>query len=211
MVQPPQRSKVDVTGTIGRAILDLVAQVPATNEKPSATPEERAETIRKAAALKAAAVSGTLALPPGPLGVMTILPDLVAVWRIQSQMVADIAGAFGKTSHLEQSHMIYCLFRHAAAQTIRDLAARVGERFIFHRLTLKALESVTKRLGLKVSQRVLAQSVARWLPVIGSVGVAGYAYYDTLQVGGTAVELFERELETVVDAEFVETDKSTLA
>ena len=38
---------------------------------------------------------------------------------------------------------------------------------------------------------MIAKSVARWLPVVGSLGVAGYAYYDTAQVGATAIELFD--------------------
>jgi hypothetical protein len=47
---------------------------------------------------------------------------------------------------------------------------------------------------VKLSQRVIAKSAARWLPVVGSIGVAGYAYYDTQQVAATATELFESEL-----------------
>jgi hypothetical protein len=115
------------------------------------------------------------------------------VWRIQSQMIADIAGAYGKSARLTQEQMVYCLFRHAAAQVVRDLVTRVGERLVFRRATLRVLQSVALRLGVKVTQRVIAKSVARWLPIVGSVGVAGYAYYDTAQVGATAVELFQHD------------------
>jgi uncharacterized protein (DUF697 family) len=182
------------TQAIAKVILDVVAAVPLTAELPGPAPRQRARAIQTAAALKAAAVSGTLALPPGPWALAVILPDLVTVWRIQAKMVADIAGAFGQSAHLSQEHMIYCLFRHAAAQIVRDLTARVGERIVFRRATLEALQAVAKRLGLKVTKRTLAKSAARWLPVVGSIGVAGYAFYDTTQVGVTAVELFERDL-----------------
>jgi len=59
-------------------------------------------------------VAGTLALPPGPLGWMTILPEMVGVWKIQAQMVADIAALYGKTATLTQEQMLYCLFKHTA-------------------------------------------------------------------------------------------------
>jgi hypothetical protein len=183
------------TQAIAKVILDVVAAVPHTAELPGPAPKERARAIQTAAALKAAAVSGTLALPAGPWALAVILPDLVTVWRIQAKMVADIAGAFGQSAYLSQEHMIYCLFRHAAAQIVRDLTARVGERVVFRRATLKALQSVAQRVGVKVSQRTIAKSAARWLPVVGSIGVAGYAFYDTTQVGATAVELFERDIE----------------
>jgi hypothetical protein len=186
------------TKALAQAILDIVSAVPASSEPKNPLPLERARTIQTAAALKTAAVSGALALPPGPLGIAAIVPDLIAVWRIQAQMVADIAGAFGKTGTLAQEHMIYCLFRHAAAQVVRDLVVRVGERFVFRVATLPVLRATAQKLGVKVSQRVLAKSAARWIPVLGSLGVAGYAYYDTAQVGATAVELFQKDFDTAV-------------
>jgi hypothetical protein len=179
---------------VAQAILDIVAAVPATSEGVSSLPRERARSIQASACLRAAAVSGTLALPPGPLGLVTILPDLAAVWRIQAQMVADLAGAYGKTAALSQEQMLYCLFRHAAAQVVRDLAMRIGERIVFKHITIGALQALARRLGVNVTQRVLAKSVARWLPVVGAVGVAGYAYYDTAKVGLTATELFEKNV-----------------
>jgi hypothetical protein len=182
-----------------RAILDIVSAVPASSEPTNPLPLERARSIRTTAALKTAAVSGTLALPPGPLGIAAIVPDLIAVWRIQAQMVADIAGAFGKTGTLAQEHMIYCLFRHAAAQVVRDLVVRVGERVVFRVATLPLLRVTAQKLGVKVSQRVIATTAARWVPILGSLGVAGYAYYDTAQVGATAVELFQKDFESGVE------------
>src|SRR3954462_5529902 len=155
------------TEALAKAILDVVAAVPKTNEERGASPRDRARAIQTAASLKAAALSGTLALPTGPLGVAAIVPDLISVWRIQAKMVADIAGAYGQSAHLSQEHMIYCLFRHAAAQVVRDLAARVGERIVIRRATLKALQAVAQQLGIKVSKQVIAKSAARWLPVVG--------------------------------------------
>jgi hypothetical protein len=184
----PQPGQVNA---LAKAILDAVSAIPPTAEPPSDTPNERVRAIRTVAALKAAAVSGTLALPPGPYGIATLVPDLLAVWRIQAQMVVDIAAAYGKSAALGQEQMLYCLFRHAAAQVVRDLITRVGGRIVFQQATLRALQNVAARLGVKVSQRVVANSVARWMPVLGSLGVAGYAYYDTAQVGGTAIDLFE--------------------
>jgi hypothetical protein len=190
------------TKALTQAILDIVSAVPTSSEPKNPLPLERARTIQTAAALKTAAVSGALALPPGPLGIAAIVPDLIAVWRIQAQMVADIAGAFGKTGTLAQEHMIYCLFRHAAAQVVRDLMVRVGERFVFRVATMPVLRATAQKLGVKVSQRVLVKSAARWIPVLGSLGVAGYAYYDTAQVGATAVDLFQKDFDSgVADSE----------
>ncbi len=46
---------------------------------PSASPRKRTAEIVRVAGLKAGAFSATLAIPPGPVGMFTILPDLIKV------------------------------------------------------------------------------------------------------------------------------------
>jgi hypothetical protein len=43
---------------------------------------------------------------------------------------------------------------------------------------------------VKLSKRALGRGAARWLPVLGAVGVGAYAWYDTRQVARTAQALF---------------------
>ncbi len=184
-------SSDDPAARIAKAIVDFVSRIPATTESPSDLPGERARAITNAAALRASAASGTLALPPGPAGLLTILPDLHVVWRIQTQMVADIAGAFGQSGTLTREQMLYCLFRHSAAQAVRDLVVRAGARYLVERASLRVVQAAAAKIGVRVAQRAIAKTVARWLPLVGALGVAGYAYYDTAQVAVTAISLFE--------------------
>jgi hypothetical protein len=193
--------KSDVAGTFARAILNLIATLPETEEPESAEPVERARAIARKAAIKAAGASATLALPPGLLGLATLPLDLAAVWRIQAQMVADIAAAFGKKSYLGQEQMLYCLFRHAGAQVVRDLVVRVGQRVLIRKATLEVLQSVARRVGVRLTQRLLGRSVSRWIPVVGALGVGGYAYYDTGQVAATAIEFFQGQLDIEPETE----------
>ena len=138
--------------------------------------------------------AGTLALPLGPLGWLTIIPELLAVWRIQAQLVADIAALHGKTAELTEQHMIYRLFRHAAAQLMRDLVVRVGERVLVKRASLRAIQKIVEKIGYKILQRSIGKGISRWLPIVGAAGVAGYAYYDTNQVGKTSIDFFKSEI-----------------
>jgi hypothetical protein len=181
-----------VAGRLANAILEFLSEIPTTAEPLNSSPAERARHIASAAARKACTISGALALPPGPAGLVTILPDLVSVWRVQAQMIADIAGAFGKSAALSREQMIYCLFKHTAAQAVRDLVVRVGGRYLVRRASVRVVQGVATKVGVKVSQRAIATSVSRWLPVVGVVGVAGYSYYDTAQVGATAIAFCEK-------------------
>lgn len=174
----------------------VTSDVPASPEPQGTTPAARAEQLTMAAASRAGATAGALALPPGPFGMMTIIPDLIAVWHIQRQLVADIAACYGKTAELHRETMVYCLFRHAAAQAVRDLVVRLGSRWILRRASAATMERSVGRIGLVVSRRALARGASRWLPIAGALGVGAYAFYDTVQVGRTARQLFEGEIVT---------------
>jgi uncharacterized protein (DUF697 family) len=179
---------------VADSILEVIAHVPSSALPESRDPRERAREIASTAAAKAALTAGGLALPVGALAWLTILPELIAVWRIQAQMVADIARVYGQRAALTREQMMYCLFRHAASQGVRDLVVQVGERVLIQRATVGALQSTARRIGLRITQREIAKGVAKWLPLIGALGVGAYAYYDTTQVARTAAELFEREI-----------------
>jgi len=189
-------SQSDVSHQVAKAILEFVGKIPATHEPPNPTPHERARAIASSAALRASAASGTMSLPPGPAGLLLILPELVTVWRIQSQMVADIAGAFGKTGSLSREQMLYCLFKATAAQAVRDFVVRAGQRYVVQQTSMAVLQAAVAKIGIKLSKKALAKAVSKALPVIGALGVAGYAYYDTAQVAATAIELFETDIES---------------
>jgi hypothetical protein len=203
----------DVPALVQRAILGVLAHIPATREPLQTSPVTRARAIAKVAARKAATISGSLALPPGPLGWITIIPDLTMVWKIQSQMVADIAGAFGKSGFLGPEQMLYCLFRHAAAQSVRRFAVRAGERIIIKRASATGLEVAARKIGVPVARRIAGKGLSRWVPVVGAAGVAGYAYYDTKRVAETAIELFRSDLidapaSETIDAEIVDASET---
>jgi hypothetical protein len=178
------------------ALLELISRIPESSEDRVADAATRARELTTAAALKAATISGSLALPPGPLGLMTVLPDLYAVWRLQAKLVSDIAAVYGQTAFLSRESMAWCLFRHAAAQAVRDVVTRVGERVVVNGTSLRALEIILTKVGVTTTQRLLERGAARFIPMVGALGVAAYAYYDTGQVGHTAIDLFGKEIGT---------------
>jgi hypothetical protein len=188
----PQTSTA--ASTIGPLILDVIGHIPASSERKSRKPAEAARRRAQGAAARAALAAGALALPTGALGWLTLLPEMLGVWRIQRQLVADIAALYGKKAALTPEVMVYCLFEHTAAQGVRDLVVRVGQRVLVRRAPWRTLGSLTRRIGTRLVRRMAGQGLARWLPLVGAVGVGAYAYFDTAHVAATAMELFGREI-----------------
>jgi hypothetical protein len=181
-IEPPGR---DVGGAIERVIADV--PLPRTQAVPD--PAREAAVIAKRAARQAALLSGSLALPPGPLGMLTVLPDLYVIWKTQRQMVADIFGLYGRSAELTRVHMLYCLFRHAASHVLRDVVVRAGQRVVVQQLTSGALKGLLQKVGVTVTRRIVGTAASRWVPVAGAAAVGAYAYWDTLQVARTAHRL----------------------
>jgi hypothetical protein len=188
---PAVIGKHEEANRVTQAILDFVSRIPGSKVDAAADAKVQARAIAGRAAQRAALTAGSLALPPGPLGWLTVLPELVAIWKLQAQMVSDIAAAYGRHAELGREQMLYCLFRHTAAQAFRDLVVRMGDRLLFRRMSQTVVERIARHLGVKLSRRALGEGVSRWLPVIGALGVGAYAYYDTGQVAATAIELFD--------------------
>ena len=193
----------DARSLIGQALLPLIAKVPLSKERQSPKPAQDARKKANAAASKAAMAAGALALPPGPLGWLTLLPEMVEVWKIQRQLVADIAALYGQQARLTPEQIAYCLFQHTATQGLRDLVVRVGQRTLVRRASPLLIRALTRRIGAQLAQRTVGKAAARWIPIVGAVGVGAYAYYDTAQVAATAIELFEG----VIDIDSVERDE----
>jgi hypothetical protein len=173
---------------------NFISKIPQSDEPKNKDPHKRANSIVLEAAAKSAVISGGLALPPGPYGLLTIIPDLVSIWKVQAQMVADIAGVFGKSALLTREQMIYCLFKHTAAHVVRELVSRVGERFLVRRASLRVIQQILKKIVPRITQKVIGSTVSRWVPIIGPLAIGGYAFYDTAQVGKTAIKFFENEV-----------------
>jgi hypothetical protein len=179
---------------IFRALQEAVGWIAPAGAGPSGDPGRQARRVARAASLKAAACSGTLALPPGPAGLLTILPDLLLVWRLQGQMVSDIAALYGKTAVLTREGMIHCLFKHAAVHALAGIVVRTAGGLLIRRATAGFLQAALGKVGLALSERLATRAVSRWLPVVGAAGAGAYAYYDTTRVARTAIEVFASDV-----------------
>lgn len=65
-------------------LIDLLLSVPTTDEVALTEPTARANELLLQAFRNTALVSGGAAMVPGPLGLLTLLPDMVVIWKVQT-------------------------------------------------------------------------------------------------------------------------------
>lgn len=172
-------------------LFELITDIPESLHAPSENSDEKIKKLIRQAAVKASLVSATLSVPAGVTGVLTSIPDIAAIWRIQAQLVSDIAATYGKFAMLSREAMVWCLFRHSAAQFLRDIAVRTGSRIVVQKVSFAVLETILKKIGLKVSTKFLGRAALRAIPAIGALGNGAYSFYDTTEVGKTAAAYFK--------------------
>ncbi len=169
--------------TICKEFDKLMSHIQRNKEPIRHEPLIKGSEIIKNASLKAGCIAGGLSLPTGALGVLTIIPDLVAIWRIQNKMVKDIAEVFNKQVTSSRKQMLHCLFKHTSGQGARDAIIKIGTQMAI------------KKIGISTSRHIAKKAIARCIPIVGAVGVGAYAYYGTSRVGKTAIELFNSNIE----------------
>jgi len=180
----PAAADPGVVRRLSDRILEVVSRIPRSSQEPSKKPELESRKLVSRAARDAAAISGLLALPGGPMALLSIIPDLYAVWTRQAQLVADIAAVHGRTRDLTREMMLHCLFKHVSTHAAQDVLVRAGHRLLLRRAAGEA--------AARVCGRVTRSSLLRWLPIVGAAGMGAYAYYDTCQVGSNAMEAFRK-------------------
>jgi hypothetical protein len=150
----------------------------------------RAKSRINRASLRAASLSAGLSLPAGPLGLITIIPDLVGIWKLQRDLVLDIAALCGVQAEVSRDQMLRCLLRHSASQVSRDVLVKMAARAAVERSAAAALGGLLRRLGLSLASRGAGRLAPRAIPVLGSIAAGIFAFADTKRVGEAALELF---------------------
>lgn len=189
--EAPKKSAMDkFKARFGSVLFDLITDIPDSLYHAQEAPDDKVKRLTQQAALRAAAVSTTLSVPAGFTGMLTSIPDIAAVWRIQAQLVADIAATYGKIAMLSREAMVWCLFRHSATQLLKDIAIRTGSRVVVQKISMVTLRKLLQKIGVHISSKLVSRVALRAIPAIGALGNGAYTYYDTNEVGKTAAAYF---------------------
>lgn len=132
-------------------------------------------------------------LVPGPLGMLTIVPELTAIIRNQIQMIYDIGVANGKEAHLN-GNLLLSIFYTVTGGGAIGLAAVKGGQLLVKRAQLRIIQRIIVWLGGKITQRALKALLARWVPIAGSVAMGIWARQSTVLMGRKAAELLAHEI-----------------
>lgn len=192
-MQKKSRTSGSLKNVLSGLLFDVITNIPESLQESVENPEERVKSLIQSASLRAAAVSTTLSIPAGVTGVVAAIPDVISVWKIQAQLVSDIAATYGKIAILNRSSMMFCLFKHSMAHLLKDVVTHSGPRYIVHKLSTTALKKCLEKIGIHFSSKFIRRIAMKAVPAIGAVSNGALSFWDTKQVGKTAQAYFRSQ------------------
>lgn len=157
---------------------------------PTGTPEE----MISEAAKKTFWVSTTMSAAWGPAGLATILPEIVAVMRIQMTLVYRIAHYHGKESILNHQ-VILLVFANALGLTIGpQILRRIGTTLVIRTLGLPVISRIARMIGAEIAVKITQRIAGRWVPVLLAPVFGLLSRNMTIKIGGEADRLFGAEI-----------------
>lgn len=150
----------------------------------------------KSAAYKSSAVSGIATLPPGPTGFLTLLPELIAVTKIQMNLVYALAKYYNKAERLNTSIVLLIFANAVGVNAGRNLIRIHGRRVIVSVLRDTTVRELAKRVGIKITAKITSRAAGRFFSLFAAPIFATITYKSTKTIGKEAIRIFSRELET---------------
>ena len=139
-------------------------------------------------------VNGTMAgisgiLPP-PIGMLTILPELILTIENQIVMIYDIGVANGQEDHMSKEVVLALALQAGIGSVAITALASQSERILIKKASIKIFNKMANVFGLKISSSVVKSKVANCIPFLGGIAIGVWIKYTTSELGkGSALIL----------------------
>ena len=160
------------------------------NIEVTGTPEEMTQT----ASWKAFSISTAAAVPPGPFGLVTILPEIVAVTKIQMNLLYRIAKYHQQAGKVNRT-LVLLIFGNALGFAVgSEFFRKVGSRLLVESAGSPGVRNIALRIGKKITTRILPKTVARWVPFVLAPIFGAFSKSMTTKIGREANKIFRQDI-----------------
>ncbi|MEI9479824.1 MAG: hypothetical protein WCO26_25080 [Deltaproteobacteria bacterium] len=150
--------------------------------------------IRKASRA-AFLISTGAGIPTGPMGLATIVPEVVALIKLQIDLIFKVAKFHQQEAKVNKTIILTVLGVAMGVVLKHALVNKVGTRLIVKALSAEGAKRITREIGEKFATGLLKRGLGRWIPLM-LAPVFGYLSLSmTRKVGREAESLFSHELE----------------
>lgn len=159
--------------------------------RPLGTPQEMTDE----AAQKAFTISTSLGLVPGPLGMATVLPEVIALAKLHVNLIHRIARYHNKQQRVSREIVLLILANVMGVAAGEVLIRRVGTKLVLRSVDSAVARRVAQKIGSRIVNRAAKEAIGRWIPVLTAPLFGYFSRSLTKKVGREADRLFSGALE----------------
>jgi uncharacterized tellurite resistance protein B-like protein len=161
------------------------------NPRPS---KSDVETIINTSSAENAVRSGILAFAPGPLGLITIIPDLVMSMESQINMIYDIGVAHGKEELMTKETILSLALLSGGGSMGISLLTQQAGKLVVKKAAVKIIQNTAKAVGIKLTAGAVKSSVASYVPLLGGLAIGVWVKYVTDELGRSSESILSKNV-----------------
>jgi hypothetical protein len=177
----------------GNWFADLILSFSPDSPTVDGTPEDMIKTASR----KAFLVSTAAGVVPGPWGWTTILPEIIAVTKIQIDLIHSIAAYYKKHAQLTPSLTLLIFAGQVKIQIGKNVARNTAGKFIVREMTKKTARHVAQRVGAAIGVKITARALGRMIPFVLAPVFGLMSKSMTTDIGNEAIKIFNQNLEII--------------
>lgn len=177
----------------GNWFADLILSFSPDSPTVDGTPEDMIKTASR----KAFLVSAAAGVVPGPWGWATILPEIIAVTKIQIDLIHSIAAFYKKHAQLTPSLTLLIFAGQAKIQIGKNLVRNTAGKFVVREMTKKTARQVAQRVGAAIGVKITTRALGRMIPFILAPLFGAMSKSMTTDIGNEAIKIFNQNLEII--------------
>lgn len=147
------------------------------------------------AAHRAFKISTALGLIPGPIGFAAILPEVVALTRLQINLIYRIARYYNRTETANTEIVLLILANVMGVAGGETLIRRAGTALVIRSANTGVVRALARKIGTHVIDTAVEKATGRWIPVVTAPLFGYFSRSLTRKIGMEAKRvLSSREL-----------------
>ncbi len=155
-------------------------------DEPVGTPEEMIDE----AAQKAFNISTSLGLLPGPLGMATVLPEVVALAKLHINLIHRIARHHNRQEQVTREIVLLILANVMGVAVGEVLVRKIGTTLVIRSVDSAVAKRVAQKIGTSMINKAAEKAIGRWIPVLTAPLFGYFSRSLTKKIGREADRLF---------------------
>ncbi len=155
------------------------------------TPEEM---IRKASR-SAFLLSTGAGMPMGPIGLATIVPELIGLMKIQINLIYRIAKYYNQDAKMSATLILFILGNALGVVLKHAVAEKIGAQLAARSLSAEGTKKLSRKIGEKIGTEILQKAAGRWVPFVLAPVFGYFSLSMTRKVGREAEKALSQIIE----------------